>query len=1149
MEKKLVEFKKNILLWYPFKENTTILNLENDFEEILKDFDANFSKVISYTQNSKTNNDDMFDYITIIGNDVIDFDEKLKFANSHLKENGKILVAINNKYGIRNWNNGKNLVQGFSKEELEKYFKENNLNYKFYYVFPNYEYTNFLYSEKYKITEEDITRNFSVYPEKSIVPINENEAYREFFKESVEKVNEFANSFFIELSKNEIDTDINYVTFSNYRKREYRTMTIIKDKEVIKKPADRNAIKHINKIAENLKELEKLPINIIEKFENQELKSKFIKEKRFDEILSETENENQFSDKFNILKNILDKNLKSFDEIDKLKLKECVKNYNKEKLKKLHFVEKAFIDLVPKNCFLIDGILNVFDQEWIEENIPVEYIYYRAILNTPVCIQRIGKEELLRKFGLLDYVDLFEELEKELRDKTFDYEAHDLFFRQYISLEKGNKQRQVFKDEAFSLQERVDKLEQENHSLNLELEDARGKLVDYANQLRVISNSGSWKLIQKIRKIIAFFNFKNGVSLLDRFYPIGTRRREKYDIKQAEKKEIKRIQEMREATDEETVKYWLELEKVYKKRREELENAVLKPDSDPYEFWCKANDPSFEELEKQKELSKGFTIQPKISILVPLYNTPVDFFRELLFTLYNQTYSNWELCLADGSPQKLTDIEKMCKDKRICYKFLGENKGISGNTNEALKLATGDYIALLDHDDLLTLNSLYEIVREINENPEVEFIYTDEDKIESIDKPRYDPHFKPDYAPDFLMSGNYICHFSVFKKELMDKLDGFRSDYDGAQDFDIILRATEYASPKNIKHISKILYHWRIHPGSTAGNSEAKLYAYEAGEKAVQDHLNRIGLKAIAKRDEKINGFYTVKYLLDGNPKVNILIINKNNVSYLKNCIESIIDKITYSNYEIDIIDNESEDLETLKYYKEIQKNKNIEIINITKEILKKEDCEEISNAELINYAVSKIDGEFIVELDRHEKIITKDWLEILLGIAQRKDVGIVGGKVYYNNGTIKNAGIVYGIGNYAVYLYRETYNGHRVRDKMICNMSCISSLCRIYKKSIFEEIHGMNENMKFELLSEVDFSLKVRDKGYLNIYTPQVEVQDYDIFNERERIEDEDSFEYKREIKELKENWKSEFEKGDPYHNKNFSPASSNCIVRIDKV
>ena len=1179
METRLSEFEKNIIIWYPFKNNSSILNLNEDFENVFENLNVKFDKIVSYSKNYneglfsnliidnnsnkivkekiKLSENEKFDYITLIGKYNYDFEEKISLAKKYLKQDGIILIGLDNKFGLKNINNANSLKNEISKNELEEIFKKNNLDFsKFYYVFPNYKQANLICSDNYNLTKEDISRNFSVYEKDKILPLNENETYKEILN-SGKNINEFASSFFIEVSKTNINNSIKYVTFSNYRKKEYRTVTVIDNTCVTKKAVEKESLKHINKMSENINLIKNLDVICLDRFENNEIKSKFINSVRFDIELSNSNSIEEFVSKFDILKNVLLKDSFGYNELlkENEKVYNSIKKYDIEKLNKLHFVKNGFIDLVPKNCFLIDGKLNVFDQEWIEECTPVEYIFYRSILNSTTVIEKFGKEELLKALNIFEFIDLFEELEKEFCDNVLDYEIHDIFFRKYLDLNTAERQRNIYKEEAFSLNEKVEKLEKENYSLNLELEDAREKLVNYANELRVISNSGSWKLIQKIRSIISFFNFRNGKSLLDRFYPVGTKRREKYEIKKAEKLEKQRIKNIIDITDLDTANYWLELEKLYKKRIEELDKLVLKPDSEPYEFWMKANDIRISDINYQKQNWNNFNIKPKISIIVPLYNTPIKFFKELLFTIYNQTYPNWELCLADGSPEKLTEIEKICRDSRIKYSFIGENKGISGNSNEALKLATGDFIALLDHDDLLPLNSLYEIVKCINENPDVEFIYTDEDKIESIDKPRYDPHFKPDYAPDFLMSGNYICHFSIFKKELMDKLEGFRSKYDGAQDYDIILRATELTT--KIKHISKILYHWRIHPGSTAGNSEAKLYAYEAGEKALQDHLIRIGSNGIAKRDEKINGFYKIVYPANGNPKVNILITNRNNIYYLKNCIQSILEKTTYANYEIDIIDNNSDDFEILKYYDEIGKNEKIKIIKYCEEkniIINNYDSSNnylgyANYSKLINFASKKIDGEFIVEIDRHEKVITENWIEIMLGIAQRKEIGCVSPKVYYSNGTIKHAGIVYGIGDYSAYLYRETYNGHRVRDKMICNMSIVSSLCRMYRKEVFDEVNGMNENINFELINENDFSLRIREKGYLNIYTPQVEINDFDIFNERERIEEEDIFEYNREIKQLKQDFMDFFNKPDPYHNINFSPASSNCVVRIDKI
>ncbi len=301
--------------------------------------------------------------------------------------------------------------------------------------------------------------------------------------------------------------------------------------------------------------------------------------------------------------------------------------------------------------------------------------------------------------------------------------------------------------------------------------------------------------------------------------------------------------------------------------------------SQSYLKWIQLNEPDKKELQNQRKFK--FNLNPKISIIVPMYKTNINFFEELVDSVIMQTYSNWELCLADGSEDENVDFERIYKkDSRIKYKFIGENKGISNNTNVALEMATGDYVALLDHDDLLPKFSLFEIVKCINNNPNVEFIYSDEDKITTIDKPRFEPHFKPDFAIDFLRANNYICHFSVFKKELISKLKGENSKYDGAQDYDLVLRMSEIAN--NIIHIPKVLYHWRAHENSTAKPGDAKPYAIKAGKLAVEDHLKRVGLKGKVEYGATL-GTYRIKYEVIGNPKVSILIPNKDRNRLFKN--------------------------------------------------------------------------------------------------------------------------------------------------------------------------------------------------------------------------------------------------------------------------
>lgn len=397
-------------------------------------------------------------------------------------------------------------------------------------------------------------------------------------------------------------------------------------------------------------------------------------------------------------------------------------------------------------------------------------------------------------------------------------------------------------------------------------------------------------------------------------------------------------------------------------------------ENEKYQNWIKNNEPTIEQLEEQRNTK--FEIEPKFSFIVPMYNTPINYFEELVNCLINQTYTNWELCLADGSKEENKEIEKIIeKDNRIKYKFLNENKGIAGNTNAALKMATGDYIALLDHDDLLPVFCLYELTKTINENQDVEFIYTDEDKISSDSNKRYDPHFKPDFAIDTLRSNNYITHLSVFKKELISKLEGFRDEYDGAQDYDIILRAIE--NTNKIVHIPKILYHWRVHQNSTAMLSAAKPYAYEAGIRAIEAHLKRQNLKAKVKHGGDMHGVYELQYEVEGNPKVSIIIPNKDSVKLLKKCISSIIALTTYRNYEIIVIENNSEKEETFEYYKEIEKLDKVKVINYKEK--------GFNYSKIINFGVKNCDGDFVIQLNSDTKLLTPNWLEKFIGFARKK--------------------------------------------------------------------------------------------------------------------------------------------------------------------
>ncbi len=559
-----------------------------------------------------------------------------------------------------------------------------------------------------------------------------------------------------------------------------------------------------------------------------------------------------------------------------------------------------------------------------------------------------------------------------------------------------------------------------------------------------------------------------------------------------------------------------------------------------YQMWIENNEPTKEEIEEQR--NKKFKLNPKISIIIPMYNTPLNFFKELVDSLIDQTYTNWELCLADGSPEKNQKLEKIYKkDERIKYKFIGENKGIAGNTNEALSLVTGDFVALLDHDDLLPIFSLYEIVKCINENPDVEFIYTDEDKFEKIGGKRYDPYFKSDFAPDTLRANNFICHFSVFKKELINKLGGFRNEYDGAQDYDILLRMSEETN--NIIHIPKILYHWRVHSLSTAkSGGTAKPYAYEAGIKAIQDHIDRIGLKGTVESGNTL-GTYKVNYEIQGNPKVSIVIPNKDYIKTLKVCLNSIKKLTTYENYEIIIVENNSEEKETFEYYKKIDGKDKIKVVYFPEK--------EFNYSKIINFGVKNSTGEYIVQLNNDTELLTPNWLQEMLGFAQRDDVGAVGAELFYPDNTIQHAGIIIGIGGVAGHVFKNLpkgIHGYFSKDAMIQNLSAVTAACIMTPKSVYDEVGYMDEKFKVAF-NDVDFCLKIRQTGKLIVYNPYVQFTHYESKSRGFEDTPEKKKRFQSEIDRFHDKWQSVLEKGDPYYNKNLRLDNDQCAIRTEKV
>ncbi len=549
----------------------------------------------------------------------------------------------------------------------------------------------------------------------------------------------------------------------------------------------------------------------------------------------------------------------------------------------------------------------------------------------------------------------------------------------------------------------------------------------------------------------------------------------------------------------------------------------------PYDQWFRNHKVTTEELEAQERFR--FSYQPKISILVPTYHTPIPLLQEMISSVSMQSYGNWELCIADGSggDQQLENILKKAAqdDERIKIKILSENKGISENTNEALALATGQYIGLLDHDDILEPDAFYEIVHALQDQT-TDIVYTDEDKITADSSEYLDPNFKPDFSIDLFRSHNYITHFFCCRKQLIDLVGGFNSSYDGAQDYDLMFRCIEKA--RSIKHIPKVLYHWRICPGSVADNPESKMYAYEAGRRAIEDHLKRIAISAVVNihENKKLWGMYHVIYDTPGNPLVSIIIPNMDHIHDLDQCIQSILKVNQYENIEIIVVENNSSEKKTFEYYKKLKDNKRIRVIY----------WEGVFNYSAINnFAVKQAKGDYIFLLNNDTELISPNGISEMLGICMRSEVGIVGAKLYFGDDTIQHAGIVLGFGGFAGHVFsklpRQEY-GYMLRPMINCNYSAVTAACLMTKRSVWNEVNGLSENFAVAL-NDVDFCMKVRSKGYLVVYNAFSEWYHYESKSRGYEDTPEKKARFAREVAQFQNIWDDELKKGDPYYNKNF--------------
>ena len=557
-------------------------------------------------------------------------------------------------------------------------------------------------------------------------------------------------------------------------------------------------------------------------------------------------------------------------------------------------------------------------------------------------------------------------------------------------------------------------------------------------------------------------------------------------------------------------------------------------------LWILRHEPTKAQLDVMKREASAWSHRPKVSIVTPVYNSQNYDLTQCIQSVIDQFYDNWELCLVDGAsdrPHVGEIIRRFAeKDPRVKYVTLSRNLGIVGNSNEARKLATGEYVAFLDHDDTLAPFALSEIVKALNENPGIDCFFSDEDKLPPHGKWRYDPTFKPDWSPDTFLSCNYVCHFTVVRKTIIDSIGWFRDGYDGSQDYDLVLRVSEQTT--NIKRIPKILYHWRAAVASVASDPYVKPYAYVAAKKALADHCNRLGIPAEVFDGMSI-GSYRIKYRVRPSQRVTIIIPTRDKPDLLKQCVTSVLTKTDYKDFEILIVDNQSQEGATHRFFDSVKADPRVRI----------ERYDQPFNFSAINnYAVRRTDSEHIVFLNNDTEVINSDWLTAMLEFSQRPDVGAVGARLYYRNMRIQHAGVIIGLGGVAGHSHlnaSETTLGYMGRIRMIQNLSAVTAACMMIRRKIFDEVGGFDERLA-HAFNDVDLCLKIRDKGYLIVYTPYAELYHDESVSRGREDTPERKMRFAKEVEIMKNRWNHVLEAGDPYYNPNLTLKRQDFSVRI---
>ena len=534
-----------------------------------------------------------------------------------------------------------------------------------------------------------------------------------------------------------------------------------------------------------------------------------------------------------------------------------------------------------------------------------------------------------------------------------------------------------------------------------------------------------------------------------------------------------------------------------------------------------------------RKLAADLADGPLISVVVPVYNPDPDLFAQMVASVRNQSYWNWQLCLADDRStdprirELLQEIE--AQDQRIRVVYREANGHISEATNSALEVAEGRYIAFVDHDDLLDRDALLWVANAIRETPEAGLVYTDEDKVTDAGD-RYDPHFKPDWNPLLFAENNYVSHLSVVRADIVRQVGGCRASFEGAQDYDLLLRCIEQLQDAQIVHVPKVLYSWRASPGSTAADPKAKPYATEAGRRAIEEHLQKAGHPGITVENGPFPFTYKPVWSPSGDPLVSIIMPTRDQIDLLRRAVDSILVKTTHRNFELIILDNGSQDPQTLSYLDDIT--------NTDPRVRVLRDDRPFNYSALNNDAVAQAKGEFVVLMNNDIEVLSENWLTEMVALAQRPGAGCIGAKLYYPDGRIQHAGVVIGmlrVAGHAHRLFPQQHPGYAGRLKLRQNYSAVTAACLLVRRAIYDEVGGLNEHDLAIAFNDIDFCLKVQTAGYANAWTPYAELIHHESVSRGQEDTPEKQARFEREVQYMLSTWGTE-RTADPAYNPNLS-------------